>query len=288
MAEDGSAKMLLIPLATRGRPDLLLNTLQITSSNIKEEDTRIVVLVDFDDHKTTEIIDKICVIPHCCFFPIKREASLGAKYNRISDWTLTVGYIPTCYLAMVDYTPITTPGFDSLILSKCDEFPDGIGVFLSDKANLSFSGLNGWTTKTAQALGYLYPPYFPYWFLDHWIEDVAWMVNRVIHVPISIDRQLRPGTQNKRDFPYWCNFWNHSVHLRELDAQKLINEMNPHWATWNKASWPLIHQRSSILYQMMLMDYQRSQEPEVEDSILHASLRAQANQLMRTQTGESK
>src|SRR6185437_11835202 len=101
---------LTILLATRGRPDLCCETLEITLRNIALPSTKLVVAMDKDDPQT---VDKLSLFaldhPNIKLSVEQREDSLGEKYDR------ALRYPAQVYLPMVDYAPHVTPGFDAII-----------------------------------------------------------------------------------------------------------------------------------------------------------------------------
>jgi hypothetical protein len=109
-----------------------------TVKNTRHPKTTLLISVDDDDAQTKDMlggwreINHEAVPVHYCVWT--REDTLGAKYNRI----LTMAPDADVYLAMVDYAPHITPGFDQKILDAAELFEDGIGVIYNHLANLSF------------------------------------------------------------------------------------------------------------------------------------------------------
>lgn len=269
--------MLTIALATRGRPSILTKTLHRTLSNIREPSTRLVVLLDEDDAPTLEApkIDH----PQLFYSTAPREDSLGAKYNRVLD--LQGGVIPnSVYLVMVDYAPHITPGFDARLLKAADIFDGAPGLVVNNLANATFPGINAFTSSWVQAIGYIYPPFFPYWFVDHWVQDVAEMTSQWTYCPTEIDTSARPGTQSRRDFLFWANFYRLTSHLRERDAIEILASTFDGWRNEPllTSRWPIIHQRSTYLYKLMA---QEGIPDLVPDDARHQQLRKLALELIK-------
>ncbi len=242
---------LAINLATRGRPDLLIDTIERTLPNISRRDTQFVISVDDDD---TTVIDalrprymskdvgvEVSVLP--------REDTLGAKYNRILEWDADV------YLAMVDYAPHITPGFDQKILDAAAVFPDKIGVVYNWMANLSFPCINAVTKRFAELQGYMYPPYFPYWFVDHWLDDMVRMTGRVAFADVRIDVTKRPGTQEMRAPEFWATYFDVCVLERREVAYRIIDALDqPEWEkALLKRNCPM-HEHHSLIVNQIVRD----------------------------------
>lgn len=243
---------LVINLATRGRPELLAVTIQRTLSNISRDDTRLVVSVDSDDRPTLTSIENgqllggsLSALP-VVWNIADREMTLGAKYNR------ALLYPADVYLVMVDYAPHVTPGFDQKILDAAAVFPDGVGVVYNTLANASFPQINAVTRKWVELTGYIYPPYWPYWFIDHWLDDVARITDRISCADVRINtsaRQAEPGTpwtQGLRDLLFWSNYFELLRPVRDQQALKIIDTLDePEWRkTLLRDRRHLVHQRS--------------------------------------------
>lgn len=234
---------LTIALGARGRPELLQRTVEITCSNMTEADTQLVVLLDADDEKTRDMTfaDK-----RVTKFVAPREDSLGEKFNRV----LTIAPNDV-YLVMVDYAPHVTKGFDRKILNAANVFPDGIGIIYNHLANLSFPQINAVTDGYVKLAGGIYPPYFPYWFVDHWLDDIGRMIDRIAFVDVGLDTHLRPGTLDYREPAFWSAVYDGLVLERRQLALKIIDAMDePGWRKeLLRGNFPLVEERSHILNQ---------------------------------------
>lgn len=235
---------LTINLATRGRPRLAVETIERTLPNIELPDTLLMVSVDGDDEQSVESLTCYALDEPRVKVSIRpREDSLGEKYSRALHLTPA-----DVYLAMVDYAPHVTPGFDRLILEAAALFPDNIGVVYNPLANASFPGINGITHGLAVKMGFIYPPWFPYWFVDHWLDDIARLINRISFAMVEIDTSKRPGTQDLRDLRFWTTLFD-ALHLRRRRmAQEIIRSAEFEEPTWRKElslrHFPLIESRS--------------------------------------------
>lgn len=245
---------LTINLATRARPAMCIETLEKTLPNIVLPSTKLMVSIDHDDAQTIAALTKFAKSHPKIILSVKqREDSLGEKYNRaLADHPADV------YLPMVDYAPHVTPGFDQMIVDAAGIFPDNIGVVYNELANASFPGINGITHGLAAKMGFLYPPWFPYWFVDHWLDDIARMINRIAYVEVKLDRLKRPGTQDCRDLKFWTILFDMLYLRRRECAHSIIlsrDFMEPHWRKrLSLAHHPLIEFRSRWVNDGMRQD----------------------------------
>lgn len=235
---------LTIGVATRGRPKLLRWTVEETMKNIRA-DTRVVVLADEDDVVTSDVCLPAGVTVHVA----EREDSVGAKWNRLMEVAPADIYMPMC-----DYRPQITPGFDEKIIEALEIFPDGIGVAYQHLANLSFPSNQAVTHKMAELMGGIYVTCFPYWFTDHWLDDVCKMTGRYVFSDgDTVVGKRENGTQDFREPYLWASLYDALQDEREAMAQKILDAtVEPYWRKQQlKATWPLIHERSRMINNMV-------------------------------------
>ncbi len=217
---------LSIVLATRGRPHLLIPTIERTLANMRHPDTKLVVAIDSDDPATMAVVkasDR--VIPSV----MAREDSLGEKYNnRLSTAPADV------YLAMVDYAPHIVPGFDQIILEAASLYPDGIGVVYNHLANAYFPQINAVTHRLTEMLGGMYPGHFPFWFVDHWLDDIAKMIDRIVVANVVVDNAVAHDTIERREPGFWATLFDAMAPVRVEQAFKVIDAPEFQEPDWRK------------------------------------------------------
>ena len=220
----GSFMRLIINIATRGRPDTLRETVGKTVVNMREASTELVLSIDKDDEPSCVAGYQLGQTYDCINLDIQeREDSLGAKWNRMLKYSGDV------YMNQGDYTAQATPGFDTKILEAASLFPDGIGVVYGHMANLSFPHNQAATRKWCDLVGY-YPEVFPYWFVDHWLDDVARMSGRISFADFGVETGHKNGTQELRDFKFWSEFFDRLRPFRHAQAISVIDALDePSW-----------------------------------------------------------
>lgn len=250
---------LTIAIATRSRPDILKETVERTLANIQCDDTSLLVLADADDDNTVDNLYKLPEDSRVLTSIEKREDTRGLKYDR----ALTLAPADV-YLPAVDYAPILTPGFDRIINEAAALFPDGIGCVCTPMANASFPGLQAPTAGLVKALGYIYPPQFPFWFIDHWLDDIARMIDRYVMVNISVDHTTRRGkTIGLRDLVFWSTFFDAHQLTRRRQALGIIKALDePEWRkTMLRSNLSMVEYRSK-----WVNDIVREQAAQIEAS----------------------
>jgi hypothetical protein len=243
---------LTMALASRGRPDLLLRTVRRTAENMVLPDTTFLVCLDEDDKRSlssrvndVDLVDYLKTIDSRIRVSIKpREDSRGEKYDRALTEAPADIYLPTC-----DYSALVTPGFDKLIVDAAQTFPDGIGIVNTQMANLSFPHYQAMTAKLVAKLGYIYPHHFPFWFIDHWMDDIGRMIDRVAYADVECKPEPIGGTHKTigmRDLEFWANLYDVGQVERNREARSLMQDMDiPAWRK-AKLEWEFqfVHQRS--------------------------------------------
>lgn len=246
--------ILSIILATRGRPHLLIPTIERTVANMRAANTQLVVVVDDDDRVTLDAFTTRPWSDRIILARLPREDSLGEKYNR------GLKAAPAdVYLAMVDYGPHVTPGFDKAILEAASVFPDKIGVVYNHMANLSYPQINAVTHRLTELMGGMYPGLFPYWFVDQWLDVIAKMIDRIACADVWIDTSMRTNTMDDRvDFRepgWWSTVFDALAPARQEIADRILMAPDFQEPEWRKrmlmSRWPLIEEASEIANRRM-------------------------------------
>jgi hypothetical protein len=218
------ASKLVISLASRGRPQQLLETVSRSMANWTNPNTVLNLALDADDQPTLDYLN--LAAPHAWFvgpngprinLDIRpREDTIAAKWNRAL-------LLPAdLYLVAADDDPYVTPGYDQKLLDAADLFHDGIGMVYGHMANLSFSGVIAGTAKWCDILGYLQPEHFPYWFCDHWTDDLAKITNRISFADVRTDQSKAGQTQEMREPAWWATWFDAGYLYRRKEVTKIL------------------------------------------------------------------
>lgn len=240
-------KRLVLTLATRGRPDLLKWTVEHTVPNLRRDNTVILIACDNDDTATWEMGKYLTSSAFT-----KVELSIRPREDTIAEkWNRGIAcYDADAYGMMVDYGPFVTPGFDQNIMDTLALFPDGIGVAVGDLENLSFTKGQVATRRLVELMGgELYPECFPYWFVDHWLDDLAQMIGRRQWCEMKCDTTRRPGTQGLCEPGFWANLYDGLQPERHRIANAVIDVLEePDWRkTMLRQHFAYIDQHSKMI-----------------------------------------
>lgn len=220
---------LVINLVTRGRPEILARTIEATLANITLPETVLMVSVDEDDEPTKQKL-KWLQAQQVLYSVKPREDTIGEKYNRVME------HQPDLVCNLSDYTAFSQKGFDAKICEAAALFPDGYGFVTNGLRNASFPDIFVMTKKLIDKLGYYFPPLFPYWFSDHWVYDIAKLIDReiVIDCPIAYDKQGKPATQGVRELGWWTTFFDCAYLHRRMAAHAIVDGDDFQEPAWRK------------------------------------------------------
>ncbi len=229
-------------LPTRGRPQLLLQTLATMTKGAVLPETEIFVQADRDDEPTLLAFRDAQLDPRVKVSLAEREDTIAGKINRAMKSPADA------YMIGADDDPPVTHGWDAAMLKAAQIFPDGIGMVYGRMANASFPGKYAMTAKLMELLGFIQPEFFPYWFVDHWTDDVAKIIGRIAFADVESDQSHAGKTQEMREPAWWATWFDAAYLMRRKQALAIID--NPAFASpdWLKeilrGHAPLIEYRS--------------------------------------------
>lgn len=214
---------LALNLATRNRPQLLLSTVMQTLGNIRDPYTVLMVSADADDEATIGVLRTLGQLD---VSPDRLQVSVQAREDTIAGkWNRVLREIPDAdvYMPMCDDGPAVTRGFDEKILQAASLFPDGIGCVYNHLENASFPGIQAVTRGLVDLMGgVIYVEHFPYWFVDHWLDDVVRLIDRIAFADVRLDcASNRPPTMEMREPGFWATFFD-ACHLRRRHLAQAI------------------------------------------------------------------
>jgi hypothetical protein len=274
-----------LAIGTRGRFDNLKRTVSETLANVTRDDTRIVVLADLDDAPTIDRLEELPESENLIVCVRPREDSRGEKCDRV----LTVAPADV-YIVGHDCASLMTPGWDQLFQDGFELLPDGIGVINAVMANASFPGIQGPTAKWVEKLGHIYNHEYPFWFIDHELDDLARMTGRTMFVDVEYEHQARrPGkTLRLRHLEFWTRYFDCMTWERRKKAWDIIdgNDFIAPW--WQKkilkSQHVMVEARSlninhHVRQNAGAIEQQRGEEGEPDDGYMRL-LRAAEDKLI--------
>jgi hypothetical protein len=131
-------------------------------------------------------------------------------------------------------------------------------------ANLSFPTLQAITAKMAELIGYLYSHDYPFWFIDHELDDICRMTGRFTFVDIQMPPRPASQTIRMRDVAWWCSYFDAMTGERRKIARKIIDATENELPDWYKAvlrtQYPATEHRSFSINNGV-----RASAPQIEE-----------------------
>jgi len=213
---------------TRNRPDRLRRMARSLGATVERKD-RVVhrIYVDDDDtsslalRRSGEIEDLAGYRVAWVVGPRPRVLSdaWNALWREIDPASLLIG--------ICDDLEFLTPGWDEILRRHLTSFADGIAVgYIPDPSIPNALVIPCGTGPTFAAMGYFTAPYFPYWFSDAWLDEIALMIERRITLPIAIHHE-KGKTHGMRNLPFWWEFYHRTRIERQEVAEKLRRLIHP-------------------------------------------------------------
>ncbi len=209
-----------VVIASRGRPERILNAVKDADEKAACNDTVIVACLDNDDTLPQKPDTK-----HKLIWSVEpREDSLGQKYNR------GAALAPDCTaLLSCDDVIFSRVGYDQIVNDDAAKFADGYGMIgygMQPWANISQT--IAVTSKMREWIGYFMPPYFPAWWHETWMEELGYYMGRFSRSQAFevLEVDGRGTTTALRDVTLWAQFFQLTRVLREDIAIRFRTEHN--------------------------------------------------------------
>jgi hypothetical protein len=246
-------------------------------------DTTLMISADDDDVSALKGLESLPKDPRLHISVKPREDSRGEKYDRALTEAPADVYLPA-----IDCAPILTPGFDQIILDKAARFPDGIGVV---HTQFVYRGtfppaLQAMTAGFVAKVGHIYNHDYPFWFIDHEVDDMARMIGRYFYANIDIPTgPTRPAkTHRLRDLQFWTTYYDLMALERRAKARAIIQGEDFLTPDWLKAdlleNYTWIENRSRLINEGVRRDAanieaQRGDDGPPDAGYLRAKARAE-------------
>lgn len=211
--------MLALCIASRGRPESLLKVITAMDDRAVLPSTQIIVALDDDDPTRPHFAP---LTDHELIWSVgPREDSLGAKYNRCRSLTQADVCMFFC-----DDGEIVNEGWDSVVASYAQMFPDGVGMVEAGNGAGDLPCSIAVTRGMSDRLGYFMPPYFPTWFHETWMNEIGLMTGRLIRISdLEYSEYSGRKTQSLKDVSFWAEFFDETRPMREKQAEELAQRL---------------------------------------------------------------
>ena len=211
-------------MPTRGRHEMAnLAIRSLFEKCSKHENFKIYILCDRDDEANSDKLKKAAKdLPNLIYYENQHTKTMGEMVNELQDKAHVECDI---FIPFPDDYEIVTQNWDLVILEKfafhkklpaCCYFNDSI----VPASQATFTVLN---KSWVETVGRYVTNYFPFWFDDVWIDEVAQMAGLKERINISVNCLSGKGkTPRMKNLPFWNSFFRNTIQERLADADKLI------------------------------------------------------------------
>lgn len=269
-------------IASRGRPVELLRT--ITESDAQVADpaqTTISVALDWDDESMTAVTPPAtrCKLH---WHVGEREDSLGAKYNRAA-----AGAPAEAYVLGADDNVLVTPGWDQRLREAMGAFNEGCGFVFFGRLDGTLPTNMAVPHRLQEIQGFLFPPFFPVWFYDTWIDEIGHLCGRILWADVKVEELGGRGmSRGVRDVAFWASLFD-ALRGPRLHVAAALATLNPPWMQLQ------LEQRRDILGAFFASRMARLRDPQqaflfekrmsfdAPEDARYLRIKAQAEELLR-------
>lgn len=247
---------------TRSRPELLDKAVALIDRHTSRKDqVNICLLVDNDDLPTCSLIhsgwsEKFDIKVSCLIDD--PTITLGDGLNKLWQSAPNGGI----YVYMGDDHQMLTSNWDLTLRDTFDSGPkDRCLIAQIRDLRRTSEDLIIWavTAEWLNTIGRFVPPYFPFWFIDMWVDHVSIMAGRKVKSGIEMESVGGEGhgTQNLWNLAYWYRFFHLLLFERVQEAHKILHNTgkNPTAA----------HSQTGLLAEHHLQNYENWAMSQIDE-----------------------
>lgn len=217
---ESQSEFISVLIPERGRPDELDNCITSLVTNAGEDvGYEINIAIDDDDEVWAARADPFIENRHIKTFRWPCAPTLGVKLNQL--FKHSKGEI--IWFIADDYQMLTE-GWPAKFRAAVKALPNGIGVlYPKDDHHPGHTSLPILTRKAIEAVGMYMPPWFPFWFLDTWWDEIGIMTDLKVQIDCEVRHQgRRGGGHGYTDIQFWAEFFEEMRPLRSKAALDLV------------------------------------------------------------------
>lgn len=209
--------LISVMIPERGRPEMLERLIR-SLCDTAAGDTRyeILVSVDADDEAWQgRPASWLSDYPVTDLFIGPRPTTLGVKINDLA--AKAKGDI--LWFIANDYT-METHGWPRKFRESVAKLPNSIGYpFPHDDLHPDHAAFPIITRKMIGAIGFMFAPWFPYWWIDTWADQTGIMLGVRPEIEVVVRAQEGRGkSHGLKDVTFWATLFNELLPFRARDA----------------------------------------------------------------------
>lgn len=212
---------LSICLPSRGRPAKCIAAVRSLMQGYDLPlGVEVIIGLDTDDDTRGQVTDALAGTPRVAFSIDAPEVTLGRKFNRLAA-AATGRWV----MWMVDDYTIPAPRWPEFLR---EELTDPWTVYyLRDDLHPDFTTFPVVSRKMLDVVGFLFAPWFPFWFGDTWWDEIGTLINRKQMLSVAVVAQEGRGkTQGLRDVGFWAEFFEATRGWRVRQAGDILAKVH--------------------------------------------------------------
>lgn len=231
---------------TRGRPDKLVRAVESAAERVSDpKNVEMWIYIDDDDAATQALIEtgwhKSLPFPVNCLV-LPRPSTLPEGFNELWRRSGNGGF----YMGFPDDYTAVTDNWDEIIRTtlKADNWADGMAIgYLCDPLEPQETiTIMVETAQWVNFFGQFLNPYFPFWFSDVWLQEIADMVDRRHYIDVGM--LPMDGKKGKTQSMWHLYFWQRFFHILLVErvgaAQSLLDHIHPPHSQTREAAIQLL------------------------------------------------
>ena len=223
MTSSSISDFISILIGSRGRQSQLNNFLEsIEETTTAKGKLEFALYVDEDDLETQEYLNANIKRFSFSIRPCIKESPIALGEIQNTLWKTSLHRGGLFVTAMDDYI-YTTKGWDEQIRDAFSKYPDRIAlVYPEDPTAPELATMPILSDQWITTVGTFQTDYFPFWYNDVWLDEVAQMVQRKHKIDMKVSTQGGKGkTARMRNLPFWQRFFLMMIIERLSEAEKL-------------------------------------------------------------------
>ncbi|MEE3715925.1 tetratricopeptide repeat protein [Tumidithrix elongata RA019] len=185
------------------------------------------IFIDDDDFVAKQALDEHIAADnydfkiHYVFAP--RTYAQGQMYNILRERCTTN---PGIYMFVADKVLFVTPDWDVVVRETFDRYPDRIlyAYINLDPSNPNIGYYGCVSAEWANITGRLHTEFFPFWYDDTWINEVAIMGQSHTKLDIQLEYQGSFGVNKRlRNLHFWFRFYKNTAEERMQEAELILD-----------------------------------------------------------------
>lgn len=221
---DNAEIFISLLLPTRRHPDKLHLVLDSIESTVADPSKIVLYFyVDDDDADTIAFLKHLGRVSPYRFDISWHIASKAGSMGKMMEALHRVSRPARIYMPLADDYVFDTPNWDEVLVDIWEKHPDGVWLAYphdpNSPGNVTFAIMGSrWLELTGRFL----TSYFPFWFDDVWLDQVAQMIGRKIAVPIQMKPMAGKGkTPRMFNLWFWHQFFANTLDERIEEADRL-------------------------------------------------------------------